>query len=51
MGAVSPTSRALSRLIVELAHPDPQGWTLELGPGTGVVTQALIEPASRRSGS
>lgn len=43
MGAVSPTGRQLSRLMVELAHPDPQGWTLELGPGTGVVTQALVE--------
>jgi phosphatidylethanolamine/phosphatidyl-N-methylethanolamine N-methyltransferase len=43
MGAVSPTSRALSRLMVELAHPDPVGLTLELGPGTGVVTQALVD--------
>lgn len=43
MGAVSPTSRALARLMVEHAAPDPQGMTLELGPGTGVVTEALLE--------
>ena len=50
MGAVSPTSRALARLMVEHANPDPTGYTLELGPGTGVVTEALIEagiPAGR----
>lgn len=42
MGSVSPTSRALARRMVELADPDPAGYTLEIGPGTGVVTQALI---------
>ncbi len=42
MGAVSPTSRALADLMVEHAAPDPAGWTLELGPGTGVVTEALL---------
>ena len=43
IGAVSPSSRALARLMVEHADPDPSGYTLELGPGTGVFTQALIE--------
>ena len=43
LGAVSPSSRALARLMVRQAHPDPAGYTLELGPGTGVATQALIE--------
>ena len=43
MGAVSPTSRALARLMVKHAAPDPEGLTLELGPGTGVVTEALLE--------
>jgi phosphatidylethanolamine/phosphatidyl-N-methylethanolamine N-methyltransferase len=43
MGAVSPTSRALARLMVEHATVDPAGMTLELGPGTGVVTEALLE--------
>jgi phosphatidylethanolamine/phosphatidyl-N-methylethanolamine N-methyltransferase len=42
MGSVSPTSRALARLMVEQANPDPAGYTLEVGPGTGVVTQALV---------
>jgi phosphatidylethanolamine/phosphatidyl-N-methylethanolamine N-methyltransferase len=43
IGAVSPSSRALARLMVETAAPDPAGYTLELGPGTGVFTQALID--------
>src|ERR671910_1010000 len=50
IGAVSPSSRALARLMVEHADPDPSGYTLDLGPGTGVFTQALIEagiPAGR----
>jgi len=50
IGAVSPSSRALARLMVEHADPDPSGYTLELGPGTGVFTQALIDagiPAGR----
>ena len=42
LGAVSPSSRALARLMVEQARPDPAGFTLELGPGTGVFTQALL---------
>jgi phosphatidylethanolamine/phosphatidyl-N-methylethanolamine N-methyltransferase len=42
MGAVSPTSRALADLMVKHAGPDPAGYTLEVGPGTGVVTDALI---------
>ena len=29
--------------MVEHADPDPSGYTLELGPGTGVFTQALID--------
>src|SRR5215207_2026626 len=50
LGAVSPSSRALARLMVQQAHPDPEGYTLELGPGTGVFTQALLDygvPAER----
>jgi phosphatidylethanolamine/phosphatidyl-N-methylethanolamine N-methyltransferase len=42
MGSVSPTSRALASLMVKHAGPDPSGYTLEIGPGTGVVTQALL---------
>jgi len=42
MGSVTPTSRALADLMVKHAHPDPAGYVLETGPGTGVVTEALI---------
>ena len=45
IGAISPSSRALARLMVEQADPDPEGYVLELGPGSGVFTQALIEAA------
>lgn len=50
LGAFSPTSRALAQLMVKHAAPDPNGYTLELGPGTGAVTEALIDagiPAER----
>ena len=50
MGAVSPTSRALARLMVETSTLDRDGYALELGPGTGVVTEAMLEwgmPAER----
>lgn len=43
IGAISPSSRALARLMVEQACPDPAGYALELGPGSGVFSQALIE--------
>jgi phosphatidylethanolamine/phosphatidyl-N-methylethanolamine N-methyltransferase len=42
MGAVSPTSRALADVMVAHSHPDPAGYVLETGPGTGAVTDALI---------
>lgn len=47
MGAVVPSSRALAKLMVEQADPDPRGLVLELGPGTGVVTEALIKAGIR----
>jgi phospholipid N-methyltransferase len=37
MGAVSPTSRALARLMVEVSRPDPKACVLETG--AGVVTE------------
>lgn len=42
-GAVSPSGAALARLMA--SHVDPEGTdpVLELGPGTGPVTKALIE--------
>ena len=52
-GAIAPSGRALARRMV--AHVDPAASepVLELGPGTGVVTRALMEehydPAYDRS--
>ena len=43
MGAVTPSSRAYARRMVELAKPDPNKLLLETGAGTGVVTEALID--------
>jgi phosphatidylethanolamine/phosphatidyl-N-methylethanolamine N-methyltransferase len=42
-GAVAPSSPALSRLMASFVDPDDDKPILELGPGTGVVTAALIE--------
>jgi phosphatidylethanolamine/phosphatidyl-N-methylethanolamine N-methyltransferase len=43
MGAVSPSGKALTRLMASFVDPDDTRPVIELGPGTGVVTQALIE--------
>jgi phosphatidylethanolamine/phosphatidyl-N-methylethanolamine N-methyltransferase len=42
-GAIAPSGRALSRLMASFVAPGDRGPVLELGPGTGVVTAALIE--------
>lgn len=42
-GAVAPSGQALSRLMARFVEPDRPGVIVELGPGTGAVTQALIE--------
>lgn len=42
-GAVSPSGKALSRAMAEPAPVDGDWPILELGPGTGPVTAALIE--------
>lgn len=41
-GAVSPSSPALARAMAEQVDPDCRGPVVELGPGTGVVTKALL---------
>lgn len=41
-GAISPSSRALSRAIAREVDPAAPGPVIELGPGTGPVTDALI---------
>jgi phosphatidylethanolamine/phosphatidyl-N-methylethanolamine N-methyltransferase len=43
VGAITPSSPALSRAIAQQVDPAVPGPVLELGPGTGVVTEALIE--------
>lgn len=43
VGAVAPSSRMLARAIADEADPARPGPVLELGPGTGVITQALLE--------
>ncbi|MDQ0392316.1 phosphatidylethanolamine/phosphatidyl-N-methylethanolamine N-methyltransferase [Labrys monachus] len=43
MGSVTPSSRTLSRAIARAVNPQSPGPVIEIGPGTGPVTQALIE--------
>jgi phosphatidylethanolamine/phosphatidyl-N-methylethanolamine N-methyltransferase len=43
IGAVAPSGPALSRLMASFVRPDDDGPVLELGPGTGAVTGALIK--------
>jgi phosphatidylethanolamine/phosphatidyl-N-methylethanolamine N-methyltransferase len=43
IGAIAPSSPALARKIAALVDPAVPGTVLELGPGTGVVTDALLE--------
>ena len=43
VGAIAPSSPALARAIASQVDPAREGPVLELGPGTGVVTEALIE--------
>lgn len=42
-GAVTPSGRALARTMATYVDPDAAGPVIELGPGTGPVTEALIE--------
>jgi phosphatidylethanolamine/phosphatidyl-N-methylethanolamine N-methyltransferase len=43
VGAILPSSRALARAIAQQIDPALPGPVLELGPGTGVVTEAIVE--------
>ncbi|MBV9570952.1 MAG: methyltransferase domain-containing protein [Alphaproteobacteria bacterium] len=43
VGAITPSSPALAKAIAGQVDPAREGPVLELGPGTGIVTQALIE--------
>jgi phosphatidylethanolamine/phosphatidyl-N-methylethanolamine N-methyltransferase len=42
-GAVMPSSKMLARTMAAYVDPDAAGPVIELGPGTGAVTQALVE--------
>lgn len=42
VGAIAPSSPALARAIAAQIDPILPGKVLELGPGTGVVTQAIL---------
>jgi phosphatidylethanolamine/phosphatidyl-N-methylethanolamine N-methyltransferase len=49
-GAVSPSGRYLARRMARYVDPHAQGPIVELGPGTGVITEALLRrgiPAAR----
>src|SRR5262249_16618665 len=41
-GAVMPSSKALARTMARYVDPDAKGPVIELGPGTGPVTEALV---------
>jgi phosphatidylethanolamine/phosphatidyl-N-methylethanolamine N-methyltransferase len=42
-GAVMPSSRVLARTMARYVDPQSNGPIIELGPGTGPVTEALVE--------
>jgi phosphatidylethanolamine/phosphatidyl-N-methylethanolamine N-methyltransferase len=42
-GAVMPSSKALARAMARYVDPAASGPVLELGPGTGPVTEALVQ--------
>lgn len=41
-GAVTPSGRVLARAMARYVEPDVPGPVVELGPGTGPVTEALV---------
>src|ERR1700683_245322 len=43
MGAVMPSGRLLARTMAQYVDVDSEGPVVELGPGTGAITNALIE--------
>lgn len=43
VAAITPSSPALARAIAAQVDPAVEGPVLELGPGTGIVTEALVE--------
>jgi phosphatidylethanolamine/phosphatidyl-N-methylethanolamine N-methyltransferase len=48
VGAVAPSSKQLAAAMAQWLPTDPESYVLELGPGTGVVTEALLERGLRQ---
>jgi phosphatidylethanolamine/phosphatidyl-N-methylethanolamine N-methyltransferase len=46
-GAISPSGRALARQMAARINPDWPGAVIELGPGTGAVTAAILKRGVR----
>jgi phosphatidylethanolamine/phosphatidyl-N-methylethanolamine N-methyltransferase len=42
VGSVIPSSRFLERRLVEVGEVRARAWSVELGPGTGGTTRALL---------
>ena len=49
MGAVMPSGRVLARTMAQYVDSDATGPVVELGPGTGAITNALIEHGVEQS--
>jgi phosphatidylethanolamine/phosphatidyl-N-methylethanolamine N-methyltransferase len=47
MGSVVPSSRKLAAAMARWLPANPESFVLELGPGTGAVTEALLERGLR----
>jgi len=43
IGAVTPSGKVLARTMAQYVEPDSTGPVIELGPGTGPVTEALVQ--------
>jgi phosphatidylethanolamine/phosphatidyl-N-methylethanolamine N-methyltransferase len=43
VGAVTPSSKLLARTMAQYVDPDADGPVIELGPGTGPITEALVD--------
>src|ERR1043165_8184984 len=43
VGAVTPSSKPLARTMAQYVDPNASGPVIELGPGTGPITEALVE--------
>jgi phosphatidylethanolamine/phosphatidyl-N-methylethanolamine N-methyltransferase len=46
-GSIVPSSRQLARAMAHWLPANPESFVLELGPGTGIVTEALLQRGLR----